>query len=132
MLNIYSDLKSLIHHLNVDQRKRFIVFLESVFNEGTNVVIKNNGTRRTETTIEDIIEDINNTTEYEKIQKIAEEAASKGETAIPKEDWGVHEGHCCSKHGCKYGDVDCPVALGIAEQDGECYVCWELRDDNYY
>lgn len=27
-------------------------------------------------------------------------------------DWGVHESHCCSIHGCKYGDDDCPVATG--------------------
>lgn len=25
---------------------------------------------------------------------------------------GVHETHCCRKHGCKYGDLDCPVAFG--------------------
>ena len=27
-------------------------------------------------------------------------------------DWRVHETHCCSIHGCKYGDEDCPVANG--------------------
>lgn len=24
-------------------------------------------------------------------------------------NFGVHEGHCCSKHGCKYGTSNCPV-----------------------
>lgn len=24
----------------------------------------------------------------------------------------VHDAHCCPKHGCKYCDEDCPVALG--------------------
>jgi hypothetical protein len=26
-----------------------------------------------------------------------------------KKQYGVHESHCCPKHGCKYGDEDCPV-----------------------
>jgi len=25
----------------------------------------------------------------------------------------VHDRHCCSIHGCKYGDDDCTVVLGI-------------------
>ena len=25
---------------------------------------------------------------------------------------GVHDSHCCKKHGCKYGDDDCPVQFG--------------------
>lgn len=28
---------------------------------------------------------------------------------------GVHETHCCSDHGCKYGDEDCPVVKGTVE-----------------
>src|SRR5690606_7197561 len=30
----------------------------------------------------------------------------------PRNEWGVHEKHCCSKHGCKYGDNNCCVELG--------------------
>jgi hypothetical protein len=41
-------------------------------------------------------------------------------TSIPKEKWGVHETHCCKKHGCKYGDIDCPVKLGLTVQKYEC------------
>lgn len=26
-----------------------------------------------------------------------------------KDKFGVHITHCCSVHGCKYGDRDCPV-----------------------
>jgi len=29
-----------------------------------------------------------------------------------REFLSVHDGHCCTKHGCKYGDEDCPVVLG--------------------
>jgi hypothetical protein len=25
---------------------------------------------------------------------------------------GTHREHCCIRHGCKYGNEDCPVALG--------------------
>ena len=132
MLNIYSDIKSLVYNLNIEQRNRFISFLETLKEDGLNVVIGRGLQRRGETTVDEIIDSINKTTEYENLQKIAEEAASNGKTSIPEDDWGVHESHCCSKHGCKYGDVDCPVALDIIKQDGACYVCWEMRDDNYY
>lgn len=35
--------------------------------------------------------------------------------SIPEDRWGVHETHCCKKHGCKYRDEDCPVELGLIE-----------------
>ena len=36
----------------------------------------------------------------------------KRKITIPQEQWGVHKTHCCSS-GCKYGDKDCPVVLGL-------------------
>lgn len=36
---------------------------------------------------------------------------------------GVHAAHCCSRHGCKYGDDDCPVVLGQVEQKHSCEQC---------
>lgn len=36
---------------------------------------------------------------------------------------GVHINHCCNKHGCKYGDKDCPVVRGIAKQNHICELC---------
>jgi hypothetical protein len=39
----------------------------------------------------------------------------------------VHAHHCCKKHGCKYGDDDCPVAYGDVEQVYPCPDC-----DDYY
>jgi hypothetical protein len=44
----------------------------------------------------------------------------------PIERWGVHITHCCSKHGCKYGNSKCPVATGKVEQEYPCEYC---RDD---
>lgn len=35
----------------------------------------------------------------------------------------VHKTHCCSVHGCKYGDDDCPVAAGTIKQDSLCEEC---------
>lgn len=47
---------------------------------------------------------------------------------IPKEMWGVHRTHCCSIHGCKYGNNNnCPVYLVIIKQD---YPCEECNDEN--
>ena len=41
-------------------------------------------------------------------------------TSIPQDKWGVHRTHCCKKHGCKYGNQDCPVELGLVEQAYGC------------
>lgn len=41
---------------------------------------------------------------------------------------GVHASHCCYSHGCKYGDLDCPVAWGTRKQEYRCEECdfaWE-------
>jgi len=40
--------------------------------------------------------------------------------SIPEDRWGVHETHCCKKHGCKYRDEDCPVELGLIEAIISC------------
>lgn len=39
---------------------------------------------------------------------------------------GVHIGHCCFAHGCKYGHNDCPVELGKVNQ---YYPCEQCSDD---
>jgi len=45
-------------------------------------------------------------------------------TNIPKEDWIVHEHHCCKIHGCKYDDhQNCPVCLGLIKQHHLCEEC---------
>lgn len=36
---------------------------------------------------------------------------------------GVHLEHCCLKHGCKYGDDDCPVATSVFGQSYPCEDC---------
>jgi hypothetical protein len=41
----------------------------------------------------------------------------------------VHTAHCCSRHGCKYGDPNCTVVTGRAPQeymDEQC--AYELED----
>ena len=35
---------------------------------------------------------------------------------MEKSKLGMHEGHCCVLHGCKYGDEDCPVISGETQQ----------------
>lgn len=41
----------------------------------------------------------------------------------------VHAAHCCAKHGCKYGNADCPVQAGNAVQEHSCELC-ELKLDD--
>ena len=58
---------------------------------------------------------------------IRQENESGGKiTSIPKKDWGVHQTHCCSKHGCKYGHYDCPVMLDLIKQSCPCEWCNEI------
>ena len=42
---------------------------------------------------------------------------------MDKSKWGVHEGHCCKVHGCKYGNSDCPVTNNETSQDFTCEIC---------
>lgn len=42
---------------------------------------------------------------------------------IPVGDPCIHTGHCCVEHGCKYGDVDCPVWLAAKKQGFPCESC---------
>lgn len=35
----------------------------------------------------------------------------------------VHKAHCCHVHGCKYGDVNCPVEGGSVFQNHPCEQC---------
>lgn len=44
--------------------------------------------------------------------------------------WKVHQGHCCTIHGCKYGDEDCPVVKGKIKQSHLCYECTDPFDFN--
>lgn len=39
--------------------------------------------------------------------------------------YGVHRTHCCIRHGCKYGDKDCPVVSGEIKQEYLCEWCGE-------
>jgi hypothetical protein len=32
----------------------------------------------------------------------------------------VHAAHCCTRHGCKYGNATCPVTAGVVEQLSDC------------
>ncbi len=45
---------------------------------------------------------------------------------MDKDKYGVHATHCCIKHGCKYGDEDCPVVSGKIKQE---YICEYCDDD---
>ena len=46
-----------------------------------------------------------------------------------KENWGVHQSHCCKDHGCKYGDPYCPVINDEVIQDHPCEMCsWAEQD----
>lgn len=45
------------------------------------------------------------------------------------ERYGTHSSHCCSDHGCKYGNKDCPVTLGLIEQEYPCEDCGDDDDE---
>ena len=35
----------------------------------------------------------------------------------------IHAAHCCTEHGCKYGDDDCPVVSNKVTQMYPCIDC---------
>ena len=63
---------------------------------------------------------------YKEILRLKEETG----TTIPREKWGVHETHCCKRHGCKYGEHDaCPVTLGLIRQSYGCETGHDFGED---
>lgn len=42
----------------------------------------------------------------------------------------VHTEHCCSIHGCKYGDEDCSVTTGYKKQSSSCELCSDDAEQN--
>ena len=61
--------------------------------------------------------------ELQELQLRKETLSKTATTSIPESNWGVHESHCCFEHGCKYGYEDCPVTLGLTQQDYRCEDC---------
>jgi hypothetical protein len=44
----------------------------------------------------------------------------------------VHIEHCCARHGCNYGDDECPVWTCVKLQSYPCEVCdFEMEEDFY-
>lgn len=41
---------------------------------------------------------------------------------------GVHQTHCCARHGCVYGEPDCPVYMSRIKQDFPCEDCRPPQD----
>jgi hypothetical protein len=116
-----SDISSLIYKLSIKQRTELSDLIHKFKSEG--VVINTYD----KFTLDDIIEDIDSITRYEIKRKLEADAAEIGESTIPRSRWGVHETHCCFEHGCKYGDQDCPVVVGLTEQ---VYACDDCDDDS--
>lgn len=38
-------------------------------------------------------------------------------------NYGTHGTHCCAEHGCKYGNIDCPVVSCVMTQNYKCEEC---------
>lgn len=115
-MKIGSDISNLISAMDEDQRDQFYTLIQNMGKDNLDENLRN-------FTCQDILEDIESTTQFERIRKSKREAVEKGTTTIPKNKWGVHRTHCCNKHGCKYGDEDCPVATDLLEQDYPCEEC---------
>ncbi len=119
-----SDISKLISAMTEEQRIEFRTLILSFKTNGLDEKLKSYYSKLS---CDDILEDIESTTYYEKQRKNSTDAANKGQTTIPESNWGVHISHCCSIHGCKYGDIDCPVKLNLTKQDYPCEFC----DDEY-
>ena len=63
-------------------------------------------------------------------EELKDEIRKRDGSTISKERWGVHETHCCKKHGCKYGKhKDCPVELGLIKQAYSCQTGFDMEED---
>lgn len=111
-------IQGFIYQLNVDQQKRMIALLKEFDKEGIKGDEFDNKYK-----IENIIESIESTIKYDAELQVKKDAAAKGETTLSIDKWGVHETHCCLDHGCKYGEVDCPVVLKLTKQVYPCESC---------
>lgn len=111
-----SDITTLIYAMNEIQRHKFSTFINNMKKQNLDANLK-------DFTCDEIIESIESITKYERKAKLKKDAANKMETTIPIEDWGVHIHHCCENHGCKYGDIDCPVVLNLIKQKYPCEFC---------
>jgi hypothetical protein len=43
----------------------------------------------------------------------------------------VHTEHCCIRHGCKYGHVNCTVAYGEKQQSWPCDYCFMQIEEEW-
>ena len=109
-----SELSKFISLLNKSHLEEFKNLIDDVKNEKPDSIIDKISS--------DIDKELNKRTKTAAVNL----AISKKGTTIPKEQWGVHENHCCLKHGCKYGDKDCPVEMELTKQIYPCEDChWE-------
>lgn len=116
MLKFNSDIVSLIYSMNIDQREKLSNLFKDIKSDGLDSSL-------IQFTFDDIIEKIDSITNYENRKAEVENLVSVGKTSIPESRWGVHNTHCCNDHGCKYGDIDCPVTLGLSKQVYKCEDC---------
>lgn len=112
MLKFGSDISKLINRMSVLQRKDFYELIKRFRSNGLDEQISS-----------DILAEIESINNYEKTIAEKERSVMLNKTTIPKENWGVHITHCCSDHGCKYGDIDCPVAIDLVKQKYKCEDC---------
>lgn len=118
-------ISDLIWMLSPDERERLAALISSF-----DVKVENErNTEKREKLFAHIADTCKSYTEWEKQREVVAAAVSRGETTIPREKWGVHESHCCVKHGCKYGHEDCPVAMELTKQQYPCEVCSDEREE---
>lgn len=70
--------------------------------------------------------------------EVAQEPPKVEEPPTPEppnvKEWAeknVHTEHCCLEHGCKYNDLNCPVATGKQKQSHPCEMCG-LESEGYF
>lgn len=123
------DLRTILYHVDQAKKQELISFFNKWKESNPDLTFGKK--HYEEVTLDSVInyikEDIDYTAKVDAKNKAVDEAMSKGESSIPKERWGVHETHCCIEHGCKYGDKDCPVEMGLIQQR---YICESCDFDN--
>lgn len=120
MLTFNSNINSLIDSMNLEQREKFYNLIKEFEEDGLDLKLKS---KFIKFTCSDILNSIKTINKFEEREKLKVEAVKNNTSTIPKTEWDVHETHCCSEHGCKYGDIDCPVEIGLIKQRYKCEFC---------
>lgn len=95
------------------------------------VIVKGDGTVRT-SWIDADVENLEEALQYlvnQLFENLGEKPTEEDRVMFREREIGTHVGHCCARHGCKYGDGKyCAVEQKTHNQDHPCEQCVDINE----